>query len=99
MIAFGLSISVNLDASDLPALMIPQWAGAPGLVTLVFRRFRTRAFGIGYQDLFSSLRPLLEPFAGRWMREIRNASVMGLLYPRTPAGAGVALFPVAARSC
>ena len=29
MIAFGLSISVNLDASDLPVLMIPQWAGAP----------------------------------------------------------------------
>ena len=65
MIAFGLSLSVNLDASDLPALMTLLWAGALGLLALMFWRFRAGAFRTGYQELPSHLRPLLAPFAER----------------------------------
>ena len=58
MIAFGLSLAVNLDASDSPALLTLQWAGALGLFALMLWRFRAGAFKSGYQDLFSNLRPV-----------------------------------------
>ena len=58
MIAFGLELSVNLEASDSPALMIVQWGGALGLIALIVWRFRAGALRSGYEDLVSNLRPL-----------------------------------------
>ena len=89
MIAFGLSLAVNLEASDSPALLTLQWAGALGLFALMFWRFRAGAFKTGYQDLFSNLRPVTGPIASRWARLTRNEPVRGLFRPRTPAGAGI----------
>ncbi len=89
MIAFGLSLAVNLDASDSPALAILQWGGAFGLFALMAWRFRAGAFKTGYQDLFSNLRPVAAPLTGWWARMTRNAPVKGLFRPNTPAGAGI----------
>ena len=36
MLAFGLSLAVNLDASDSPAIAAIQWTGALGLFALMF---------------------------------------------------------------
>ena len=89
MIAFGLSLAVNLEASDSPAIMILQWAGALGLFALMFWRFRAGAFKTGYQDLFSNLRPVTVPLADWWAGMTRHEPVKGLFRPHTPAGAGI----------
>ena len=47
MLTFGLELSVNLEASDSPALMIVQWGGALGLLALIVWRFRAGALKSG----------------------------------------------------
>ena len=89
MIAFGLSLAVNLQASDSPVLSTLQWAGAIGLVALMIWRFRAGAFRTGYQDLFSNLRPAFAPFSRWWMRATGHAPIAGLLRPNNMAGAAV----------
>ena len=96
MLAFGLSLAVNLDASDSPALAAIQWTGALGLFALMFWRFRAGALKSGYQDLLMNLRPLSGPTKGWWARMTGDAPLKGLLRPLTPAGATVWLFVVAA---
>ena len=95
MIAFGLELSVNLEASDSPALMILQWGGALGLLALIVWRFRAGALKSGYEDLLSNLHPLSGPVEEWWARMTRNAPVAGILHPRAPAGATVWLALVA----
>ena len=95
MIAFGLELSVNLEASDSPALMIVQWGGALGLLALIVWRFRAGAMKSGYEDLVSNLRPLSGPVKAWWGRATRHAPVAGVIHPRTPAGATVWLALVA----
>ena len=87
MIAFGLELAVNLEASDTPALLIVQWAGALGLIALIVWRFRAGAMKSGYEDLVSNLRPVSGPFKAWWARMTRNAPTIGVIDPRTPAGA------------
>ena len=96
MIGFGLSLAVNLDASDSPAVAAIQWAGALGLFALMFWRFRAGALKGGYQDLLLNLRPLSGPMKGWWARMTRSDSVMGVVRPGTPAGAAVWLSLIAA---
>ncbi len=96
MIAFGLSLAVNLDASDSPAVAVIQWTGALGLFALMFWRFRAGALKGGYQDLLMNLRPLSGPMKGWWARMTGGAPLKGLLRPRAPAGATVWLSVVAA---
>ena len=55
LIAFGFSISVNLDASESPALMAVQWGGAAGLLALIVWRFRHGALRSGYEDLVANI--------------------------------------------
>ena len=95
MIAFGLELTVNLEASDSPALMIVQWGGALGLLALIVWRFRAGALKSGYEDLLSNLHPLSGPVEEWWARMTRNAPVAGIVHPRTPAGATVWLALVA----
>lgn len=40
LLAAGMSIAVNLDASDSPAILAVQWAGAIGLAALIIWRLR-----------------------------------------------------------
>ncbi|MDE0333924.1 MAG: SO_0444 family Cu/Zn efflux transporter, partial [Defluviicoccus sp.] len=96
MIAFGLSLAVNLDASDSPAVAAIQWTGALGLFALMFWRFRAGALKGGYQDLLMNLRPVSGPMKGWWGSMTGDAPLKGLLRPRTPAGATVWLSIVAA---
>ena len=86
LIAFGLSLSVNLEASDSPALMALQWGGALGLIALIVWRFRAGALRSGYQDLMSNLRPWSGPMRNWWGRMTRSTPFMGVISPRTPAG-------------
>ena len=86
LIAFGLSLSVNLEASDSPALMALQWGGALGLIALIVWRFRAGALRSGYQDLMSNLRPWSGPARNWWSRMTRSTPFMGVISPRTPAG-------------
>ena len=96
MIAFGLSLAVNLDASDSPAMAVIQWTGALGLFALMFWRFRAGALKGGYQDLLMNLRPMSGPMKGWWARMTRNDPVKGIVRLGTPAGAAVSLFVAAA---
>ncbi len=96
MMAFGLSLAVNLEASDSPALAAVQWTGAFGLFALMFWRFRAGALRSGYEDLLMNLRPMSGPMRALWARMTNNAPVRGLLNPRAPAGAAVWLSLVVA---
>ncbi len=87
MIAVGLSLAVNLQASDSPVPSTLQWGGAIGLVALMIWRFRAGAFRAGYQDLFSDLRPAFAPFSKWWMWATRDAPPVGMLQPRSLVGA------------
>ena len=95
MIAFGLSLAVNLDASDSPALAMLQWAGALSLFALMLWRFRAGALKSGYEDLLLNLRPLSGPMKQWWARMTRGAPFRGILNPRSRAGATVWLSLVA----
>ena len=57
LLATGLTISVNLDASDSPAIRVLQWGGALILIALIVWRFRAGALRRGYEDLMRNLRP------------------------------------------
>lgn len=58
LLATGFSITVNLEASDTPAIQFIQWAGALGLAALIVWRFRAGALKSGYYDLLLNVRPL-----------------------------------------
>ena len=96
LLAFGLSLSVNLEASDSPALMAMQWGGALGLIALIVWRFRAGALKSGWDDLLSNLRPWSAPARDWWGRMTRNAPLSGVIRPRTPAGITVWMVLIAA---
>ena len=68
LFAFGISIAVNLDASDSPAILALQWSGALGLAALIIWRFKAGAWRSGYQDLMVNLRPAGQRLAQYWRR-------------------------------
>ena len=96
MLYFGLSLAVNLDASDSPVIAVFQWAGALGLFALMFWRFRAGALKSGYQDLLLNLRYFSGPVKNWWAKMTRGAPVSGIVHPRATAGAIVWLSLVAA---
>ena len=89
LLAAGLSIAVNLEASDSPAILTLQWGGAIGLAALIVWRFRAGALRSGYDDLMLNLRPVGRRFAALWLRLTRGRPVVGALAPNTPAGASL----------
>lgn len=52
----GWSLSVNLNASDSPAIALVQWTGALGLLALIVWRSRAGALKSGYRQMFANLR-------------------------------------------
>ena len=56
LLAAGLTISVNLDASHSPAIQLLQWGSALLLIALMVWRFRAGALRNGYEDMLFNLR-------------------------------------------
>jgi len=56
LLAAGLAISVNLDASHAPAVQLLQWGSAFLLIALIIWRFRAGALRRGYEDMLLNLR-------------------------------------------
>ncbi len=86
LLATGLTISVNLDASDSTVLWLIQWGGAFALIALIIWRFRAGALRSGYEDLLLNVRPLSRPWKRVWGRLTRNRSFAGTVSPTTPMG-------------
>ena len=86
LLAFGLTISVNLGASESPTLLALQYGGAILLVALIVWRFRAGALRTGWEDLLVNIRPLSAPWRQAWGRLTRGRSLGGVLSPGTPMG-------------
>ena len=56
LLAAGLAISVNLDASHAPAIQFLQWGSAFLLIALIVWRFRAGALRRGYEDMLLNMR-------------------------------------------
>ena len=56
LLAAGLAISVNLDASHAPAIQFLQWGSALLLIALIVWRFQAGALRRGYEDMLLNLR-------------------------------------------
>ncbi len=56
LLAVGLAISVNLDASHAPAIQFLQWGSALLLIALIVWRFQAGALRRGYDDMLFNLR-------------------------------------------
>lgn len=87
LLAAGLSIAVNLDASDSPAILALQWGGAAALIALIVWRFRRGALRSGYDDLLLNIRPVGRRLASTWSRLTRGRGILGAFLPNTPSGA------------
>ncbi len=56
LLAAGLAIPVNLDASPAPAVQFLQWGSALLLIALIIWRFRAGALRSGYEDMLLNIR-------------------------------------------
>ena len=78
LLAAGLAISVNLDASHAPAIQLLQWGSAVVLIALIVWRFRAGALRRGYEDMLLNMRfPL-------WEYLIRCRFSRGVIFPPHP---------------
>ena len=68
LLTMGISIAVNLDASDSPSIIALQWGGAVGLAALIVWRFKAGALRSGFNDLMVNLRPVGKRVAEYWRR-------------------------------
>lgn len=68
VIAAGLTLPVNLSASQAPAIQLIQWAGTLALIALIVWRFRAGALRSGYDELVSNLRPVGNRIKQVWRR-------------------------------
>ena len=57
LLAAGLTISANLNASHAPAIQFLQWGSAFALIALIVWRFRAGALRSGYEDMLLNIRP------------------------------------------
>ena len=82
----GISIAVNLGASESPAILALQYGGALGLLALIVWRFRAGALKSGWQELVSNVGPLTRPWRRGWNRLTRGRPLAGAVSPATPMG-------------
>ena len=68
LFTMGISIAVNLDASDSPTILAIQWGGAIGLAALIIWRFKAGALSSGIEDVLVNLRPVGKRVAEYWRR-------------------------------
>ena len=86
LLATGLTISVNLGASESPTLQFLQWGGAFLLIALIVWRFRAGAMKSGWEDLMLNIRPLSRRWWQVWGGMTRSRSFRGLISPAAPMG-------------
>ena len=86
LLATGLTISVNLSASESPTLQFLQWGGAFLLIALIVWRFRAGAMKSGWEDLMLNIRPLSKRWWQVWGGMTRSRSFRGLISPAAPMG-------------
>jgi len=79
LLATGLSISVNLEASDKPAIQFLQWGSALGLAALIIWRFRAGALKSGYDDLMLNIRPVFRSAGRVWSNVMHNRKQTAVL--------------------
>ncbi len=72
LLATGLSISVNLEASDQPVIQLLQWGSALALAALIVWRFRAGALKSGYDDLLLNLKPVFRATKRAWSHMMCN---------------------------
>ena len=96
LLAAGLSISVNLEASDSPAIFLIQWTGAIALVALIVWRFRAGALKSGYDDMLLNVRPVFRTWGRAWSRLTRGRVIRGVFSARTPLGMGLTVLIIVA---
>lgn len=96
LIAAGLSITVNLEASDSPAILFIQWSGAVALIALIIWRFRAGALKSGYDDMLLNVRPVFRNWGRAWTRLTRGRAIRGMFSPRTPLGLGLGVLIIIA---
>ncbi|MCY4129366.1 MAG: SO_0444 family Cu/Zn efflux transporter [Gammaproteobacteria bacterium] len=68
LLTMGISIAVNLEASDSHTILALQWGGAVGLAALIIWRFKAGALRSGFDDLMVNLRPMGRRVAAYWRR-------------------------------
>lgn len=68
LLTAGVSIAVNLDASESATILTFQCVGAIVLISLVIWRFRAGALRSGYADMMVNLRPATRRIAEIWRR-------------------------------
>ncbi len=68
LLTMGISIAVNLDASESPTILALQWGGAVGLAALIIWRFKEGAMRSGFDDLMVNIRPVGKRIAEYWRR-------------------------------
>ncbi len=68
LLTMGISIAVNLDASESPAILTLQWGGAMGLAALIIWRFKEGAMRSGFDDLMVNIRPVGKRITEYWRR-------------------------------
>ena len=86
LVAVGWNVMVNLGASETPAILVLQWAGAIGLFALIIWRFRAGALKSGWEDLWINLKPLYTRLGLFWQKVTRGKRFIGLLIPNNPGG-------------
>lgn len=59
LLALGLTLPVNLGASESPAIQLVEYLGAFVLFGLIVWRFRQGALKSGYEEFLSNLRPMI----------------------------------------
>lgn len=55
LIGLGLTLPVNLSASESPAILFVEWTGAIAMIALIVWRFSEGALTSGYRDLISNI--------------------------------------------
>ena len=96
LLSAGLSITVNLEASDSPAILFLQWTGAVTLIALIIWRLRAGALKSGYDDMLLNVRPVFRTWGRAWTRLTRGRAVRGVFSAKTPLGIGLGILIIVA---
>ncbi len=91
VIAWGLTLPVNLSSAQSPVIQFFEWAGAITLAALIVWRFREGALKSGYQELVSNVAPVFRRLKEMWERLAHYRPVVGTMPNRRLMKGGVGI--------